>query len=60
MINISYAYKNLGLFVELCFSHMFMPIKFELQLISRTVDIYHACSIIAGFVIFILDKIVYV
>ena len=45
--------KNLSSIVELYFCQIFMPMKFELMLISRTIGINHACYSMASFVIFI-------
>ena len=59
MINSSYALKKLGIFVELSFSHIFTSAKFELHLMSITVDVNYACYTMASLVIFVLDKILH-
>ena len=52
-------YKNLGLILELCFSHVTMPVKFELHLLFFTV-INHPYDIMPRIVIFVLDAIVHI
>jgi len=45
--------------VELSFSHIFTSAKFELHLMSITVDVNYACYTMASLVIFVLDKILH-
>jgi len=47
--------KNLDLILELCFSHVAMPAKFGLHLLSISIVINHACDIMSRFVIFVLN-----
>jgi len=60
MIYSSFAWKNLGLFPELCFSHVTKAAKFELHLLSISIVINHTCDIMSIFVIFGLNAIVHI
>ena len=46
--------------MEIYLSHVFISVKFELQLTSRTIDVNHAFYTMSSFVIFILDEILHV
>ena len=53
-------WKNLVVFMELCFSHVIMSTKFELQLLSISTVKTHAWCIMLRFVIFVLDAIFHI
>ena len=60
MVYTSYTYKNLGLFLELFFSPVTMPTKFELYLLSILTVKIHDYDIMPRIVIFVLDAIVHI
>ena len=60
MVYSSYTYKSLGLFLALCVSHVTMPAKFELLLLSIFTVINHTCDIMPSFVIYVLGAIFHI
>jgi len=60
MVYSSGMWKNLDLFLELCFRHVFMSANFELLLLSIPTVIIHASDIMLRFAIFVLDAIVHI
>ena len=57
MINSSFVYKNLRIFVEHYFGHRCMSAKVEIHLMTITVDTKCACYALNRFVIFVLVTI---